>query len=143
MSVGVFTEKKHRPNDEEMVMMIGAMLPAWNELVDFLRASFSVEEDFKFMYGKNYGWALRFRVHRKFLTSLFPTKGGMTVQINLSSQAVEQALKMDLQTDILEVITRAHPYPEGRWCFIPVWTPQELEDIKQLIQLRVVTKKLR
>lgn len=95
------------------------------------------------MYGKNYGWALRFRFHGKFLTSLFPTKGGMTVQINLSTQAVEQALKMDLQPDNVKVISRAHPYPEGRWCFIPVWTPQELEDIKQLIQIRAVTRKLR
>ncbi len=66
----------------------------------------------------------------------------MTVQINLGPEAVEQALKMDLQPDVVEVITKAHPYPEGRWCFIPVRTPQALEDIKRLIQLKVVTRKL-
>jgi hypothetical protein len=125
-----------------MAAMIGTMLPVWNELVVFLRANFLVEEDFKFMYGKNYGWALRFRVNGKFLTSLFPTKGGFTVQVNLTPQAVEQAIKMDIHPGILEVINNAHPYPEGRWCFIPVWTPQALEDIKQLIRLRATTKNI-
>ncbi len=49
MSVGAFTEKKHTPSDEEMVLMLGTMLPVWNELVEFLRTTYSVEEDFKFM----------------------------------------------------------------------------------------------
>lgn len=52
MSVGVFTEKKNRPSDEEMVTMIGAMLPAWIELAKFLRASYSAKKILSSCMGK-------------------------------------------------------------------------------------------
>ena len=80
MSIGAFTDKNHQPTDTEVFETIGPMLQAWQALVQFIRENYRVQEDFKFMYGEKYGWALRFRTSGKLLTSLYPARKGFTVQ---------------------------------------------------------------
>jgi hypothetical protein len=37
---------------------------------------------------------------------------------------------------VQQVIEKAHPYPEGRWLFVPVESETDIRDIKQLLSLR-------
>ena len=117
-------------------------VPLWQELIQFIRETFPADEDFTFLYGKKYGWALRFRIRKQLLTSLYPPAGGFKVQINLSPEAVEQALAMQPGKNVQEAIAGAHPYPEGRWVFIPIESADDVQDIKRLLALRVETKRL-
>ena len=142
MSIGAFTDKKQQPTEEEILVMIDSKLPLWEELIQHIRENYPAEEDFKFLYGKKYGWALRFRIRRQLLTSLYPTAGGFTAQVNLSSEAVEQALTVQPGKNVQDAIDRAHPYPEGRWLFIPVESADDVQDIKRLLALRAETKRL-
>ena len=142
MSIGAFTDKKQRPSQTEIQGMMGVGLTYWDELLQFVREQYAPDEEFRFMYGKKYGWALRFQMRRKLLTSFYPTDGGLTVQINLGPDAVDQALEMSLGENVMNVINRATAYSEGRWLFIPVKSPQDIQDIQRLIALRVETKRL-
>ena len=142
MSVGAFTDKKQRPSQAEIRNMMGAGLTYWDELVQFVCEKYAPDEEIRFMYGKKYGWALRFQIRGKLLTSFFPTAGGLTVQINLGPAAVDRALEMNLGENVLSVINRATAYSEGRWLFIPVKTQQDIQDIQHLLVLRVETKRL-
>ncbi len=143
MSIGLFTDKKHQPADAEVLEAIGARLPLWQDLAHFIRETYPAEEDFKFLYGKTYGWALRFRIKGQVLTSLYPTQGGFTAQVNLSPEAVEQAQSMRLGQAGRQAIERANPYPEGRWLFIPVESEEDVQDVQRLLALRVEAKRLR
>ena len=142
MSIGAFSDKKHQPTDAEVLEAIGPKLSIWQKLVRFVREKYPIQEDFKFLYGKNYGWALRFRIKGKLLISLYPAEGGFTAQVNLSSEAIEKAQRMKLGKNVQQAIARAHPYPEGRWLFIPVESEKDLRDIQRLLALRVDTKPL-
>ncbi len=142
MNIGVFTDKKQQPTEEEVLAMIGLKLPLWQDLIQFIRENYPSDEDFTFLYGKKYGWALRFRIRKQLLTSLYPTAGGFTVQINLGPEAVEQTLGMQPGKNVQEAIARAHSYPEGRWLFIPIESADDVQDIKRLLGLRVETKRL-
>jgi hypothetical protein len=142
MSIGLFTDKQHRPTDAEVREAIGPRLPLWQELVRFIRETYPTQEDFKFLYGKTYGWALRFRIKGQVLTSLYPTQGGFTAQVNLNPEAVEQAQSMGLGHNVQQAIGRAYPYPEGRWLFIPVESGEDVRDVQRLLALRVETKRL-
>ena len=143
MSIGAFVDKKHQPSEEEIHQVIGPRLPIWEELVRFIREHYPSDEDFKFLYGKKYGWALRFRKRGQLLTSLYPTEGGVTVQINLGPAAIEQTRNMELGENVQGVIEKATPYPEGRWLFIPIKSEDDVRDVYQLLALRVETKRLR
>jgi hypothetical protein len=142
MSIGVFIDKNHQPTDTEVFGAIGPMLPAWQALIKFIRVNYAVQEDFKFLYGKKYGWALRFRISGKLLTSLYPTQNGFTAQVNLSPAAVKQAQSMKLGKNVQQAIAKAHPYPEGRWLFVPVESKNDIRDIQRLLTLRSKTKHL-
>ena len=137
MSVGAFTDKKHQPTDAEVQAALGAKLTLYQNLVQHIREKYPAQEDFKFLYGKNYGWGLRFRIKGQLLTSLYPAIDGFGVQINLSAKAVETALSLPLGQRSHDSIDKAHPYPEGRWIFLLVETQADYDDILQLLALRV------
>jgi Protein of unknown function (DUF3788) len=139
MSVGVFTERRNRPADDDIRQAIGARLPLWEALIRFVREKYPVQEDFTFLYGKNYGWAWRFRIKGQLLTSLYPAQGRFVAQVNLSPAAVETALGMKLGENVHQAIARAHPYPEGRWLFVSVESEKDLEDVQRLLALRAET----
>jgi hypothetical protein len=140
MAVGVFTDKKHRPTDAEIIKAIGPMLSIWQELVRFIREKYSTQEDFKFMYGKNYGWALRFRIKERFLVSLYPVECGFTAQVILKPEAVNKAQRVKLGKNVQQAIAQAYPYPKERWLFIAVESEKDSYDIQQLLELRVGIK---
>lgn len=142
MGVGIFTDKKHRPTDTEVLEAVGSRLPMWQALVDWVRAQYPAEEDLHYMYGQNYGWALRFRIKGKLLVNLYPASGGFKAQVNLSAEAVEEAQRMVLGQNVQQAIARAHPYPEGRWLFIPVESEDDLRDVQQLLALRMDTRRI-
>ena len=62
MSVGIFIDKHHQPTDAEVNEAVGARLALWQELITYIREKYPCQEDFKFLYGKTYGWARRFRI---------------------------------------------------------------------------------
>ncbi len=142
MSVGIFTDKKIQPTDLEVEQAVGTRWSLWQELIHYLRETYPAREDFKFMYGKNYGWALRFRVQSQLLTSLFPAEGNFRAQVNLGPEGVQTTLGMGLGENVHRAIDAAIPYPEGRWLFITVDSPGDLEDVKKLLALRVKEKRL-
>jgi len=143
MSIGLFVDKGSQPTESQVRAAIGDRLLFWEELVRHIRVQYPAEEDFKFLYGKKYGWALRFRIRGQLLTSLYPTNGGFTVQINLDPEAIEVAQSLMLGENVQRAIARAHPYPEGRWLFISVESENDLWDTQRLLALRVQTKRLR
>jgi hypothetical protein len=140
MSVGVFIDKKHQPTNTEILEAIGHRFSIWQELVRFVREKYPVQEDLKFLYGKNYGWGLRFRIKGKLLLSLYPTQDGFTAQVNLRPEAIEKAQNMKLGKNVQKAIARAKPYPEGRWLFIPVESENDFQDVQILLELRVEKK---
>jgi hypothetical protein len=49
---------------------------------------------------------------------------------------------MEMSKNVQQAIARAHPYPEGRWLFIPVETEEDLSDVQKLVEMRAHTKRL-
>jgi len=142
MTIGIFTDKKNQPTESQVLDAIDAKLSIWEDLIAFIREEYPVQEEFKFMYGKNYGWGLKFRIKTQLLTCLYPADGCFFAQVNLSPEAVEKALQMQLGKNAQQAIARAHPYPEGRWVFIRVESGADAGDVQRLLVLRVQTKRL-
>ncbi len=50
---------------------------------------------------------------------------------------------MRLGENVQQAIARAHPYPEGRWLFIPVESEADMHDIQRLLALRAAERRLK
>ncbi len=142
MAIGIFTDKERKPTIAEIVAAIGSQKPLWENLDSFMAESYKLKGDFAF-YGKNYGWALRFRKAGKALLSLYPGREAFTAQVIIGQEQAEKALSAGLSEKAIKIIEDAHPYPEGRWLFIKVESEQDLNDIKQLLTAKTQLKQKR
>jgi hypothetical protein len=135
MAIGTFTERGRQPTIQEVLAAIGSKQPLWESLNSFIADSYKLKSDFAF-YGKNYGWALRFRRAGKALLSLYPNQESFTAQIIIGQEQAEKASSLGLSKKAIKIIEDAHPYPEGRWLFIKVESEQDLNDVKKLLTVK-------
>ena len=136
MSVGIFADKNKRPGKSEIKAILGKTNSLWEMLAHYIHDQFEAEEDFSFLYGKNYGWALRFRVRGKLLICMYPNAYHFITQIILSTRNLSDAVNTDLHTNTLKAIEIATLYSEGKWLFIATQTIQDINDIKMLLNLK-------
>jgi len=142
VAVGRFTDKRQRPTEKEIRAAIGPGLCNWDALLAHIRQTYVCAEELKYLYGRSYGWALRFRSGRRLLANLYPCDGSFTVQINLSPASVDQASAIAPGRNVQAAIERARPYPEGRWLFISVDTEDDLADVRALLALRAAEQRI-
>ena len=103
MAIGIFADREHQPTREEVLAAVGSSRPWWENLIRFITDNYRVKEDFAF-YGKNYGWAVRFRKGGKALLSMYPGKESFTVQIVLGQTQSEKALSLDIGDKVRRII---------------------------------------
>jgi len=135
MAIRAFVDKEHQPTMREIFASIGTKRKSWEGLAQFIADNYRIEGDFAF-YGKNYGWALRFRKGGKALVSIYPGKDSFTVQIVLSETLVEKASGLRLGRNVRKVLENAHQFPEGRWLFMRIESEQDITDVQQLLVLK-------
>ena len=135
MGIGIFTDKGHQPTVEAMLATVGSKRLFWEKLTGFISDNHRAQRDFTF-YGKNYGWAVRFRKGGKALISLYPGKEEFTVQIVLGPTQADEAFGLNLGENVIKIIENAHKYPEGRWLFIKIESEQDLGDVQKLLMVK-------
>jgi hypothetical protein len=141
MSYSCFTDKKHPPAEPEIEIALGPLLPTYKEFIQFVLATYHPQEDgWRYLYGKQYGWAQRFMIKKKLLVNVYPNDGFFNAQINLPETAVQEALTWNLSPSTRQVMENAPLFSEGRWLWFPVRGQAELEDVKALLALRVRTR---
>jgi len=136
MSVGAFTDRQSPPSTEDIQASLGSKGPLWEDLMIHAQEACGKPGEWKF-YGRNYGWAMRFRKSGKAFLSLYPGVEALTVQIILTEGQVERARAFRLPKEVREKIEAAHPFPEGRWIFVPVRSPRDAAAVKRLVSLKL------
>ena len=135
MGVGLFNDKKHRPTMNQVLEELGAKRVLWDSLVQYVTGNYGIKGGFAF-YGKNYGWALRFRKGSKALLSIYPGKKKIIVQIVIGPAQTERISKLNLGKNVKNALEAAHQFPEGRWLFIQMKSKRDLKDIQQLLLMK-------
>ncbi len=136
MSRSAFIDKVHQPSQAEMITALGKAHISWNSLLEEIRKVSRTQEDFKFLYGKPYGWGVRFRLKSRLLIVLYPNQNHFVVQIIMGPKQLEEADRIQLHPNAKEAIQSANPYPEGKWLFIKVEGRKDIEDVKELLKLK-------
>ena len=136
MSIGFFTDKHHRPTENEIAEAIGTRIDLWRSAIQGLCQSYPVAQDIRFLYGKNYGWARRFVIKGKALTSMFPGVNCFVAQINIPRNSLAQLEGLKLRANAQRAVESATLYPEGKWLFVTIESPSDLRDARRLIDVR-------
>ena len=137
MGKSAFIDKNHQPSEKELITALGSAQENWNSMLEEIRRVGRTQEDFKFMYGKPYGWGTRFRLKGKLLAAVYPNQNHFVVQIILGPKQLEEADHIRLHPNAREAIQCANPYPEGKWLFIKVEDKKDIEDAIELLKLKM------
>jgi hypothetical protein len=135
VSIGAFTDQARVPSAKDLKASLGSKLPVWEDLARCGEEICRREGEWKF-YGKNYGWALRYRKAGKALMSLYPGRNGLTVQVVLTEKQVARARALGLSERVRTLMEAAHPYPEGRWLFILITSRRGADEVKRLLAVK-------
>jgi len=135
MSKGIFTDKSHQPSEKEVFLAISSAKSLWCSLINFIENNYKIKAEFKF-YGKNFGWALRYRKSGKVLISMYPGNHEFMVQIILNEKEVKKALLLNISPETRKIIIEKPPIREGKWIYLKVTPNTSLTDIENLILVR-------
>jgi hypothetical protein len=135
MAVGYFLDKTHEPTKEEILAVLGASGPLWQDLLDFIETSFAIPGIFS-CAGPKYGWNLWYKKGGKALTTLFPQKDYFVAQVVLGRDQVEKALTLELGDKVGRLLRETPQFHDGRWLFIPVSDQVDMLDVEKLLLLK-------
>lgn len=139
MSKGFFTDRIHKPAEDEIIQALKKAEPVWEEIINFIKNQYKVKAEYKF-YGKNYGWALRFTRSGKSFISLYPSENEFTVQIILNNLQSAKALEETIKPEIKNIIANTPEIHEGKWIYFKVTSKEDIADVKKLLKIKTENK---
>jgi hypothetical protein len=127
-----------RPTEEDILQFL--KIPAsiaWTNLRNFLDMNYEFVPETTF-YGKKYGWTVRYRYGGRTLCSLFPESRSFTVLIVFGKNEIEkfEELRSGFSQKIIQIFETTQKHHDGKWLWIRVHRPENLEDVKKLIVIK-------
>ncbi|UWG96241.1 DUF3788 domain-containing protein [Dehalobacter sp. DCM] len=136
----------HQPSYEDIKEFIGQGEPFWSELLSYLDIKYQVQP--KMAYSKcsaQPGWNVKYQKSSKSLCTLYPMEGYYIALVVIGAKEEEEAeMALGTFTPYVQNLYRKTSFScGGRWLMIEVRDKSVLDDIKNLIAIRVKPKKQR
>ncbi|MDR2680411.1 MAG: DUF3788 domain-containing protein [Tannerella sp.] len=132
----VFTDKELAPNDEILKISLGATYKFWQTFVDYVHSVYpkSVEE---WSFSKSGGWSFKIKDSKRAIIYLLPRDGFFKVAFVFGQKATDEVLKSKVATAIKTELESAKVYAEGRGIRIEVKDGKVINDVKDLINIKL------
>ena len=143
MDKGFFTDYSQKPSQEDVQLALGPSYLYWKRLTLFIESNYQITGVWSSWGPANSGWGLRFRRKGKALIALYPQKGQFMAQVILGKKQAERALDLKLGKQVRKTLIEAPQLHDGRWLSIPVINQTNLEDVEQLLLIKMppITRK--
>jgi hypothetical protein len=137
MASSIFEDKSKQPEYNEVAEVLGRTKKLWDDLKNYIAGKYEpVTEEWKY-YNKKSGRILTLRQKKRTILYLVPCKGHYIVGFVFGEKAAQAAHESSLPQSIISLIKDAYKYVEGRVFRIEVKKKQDLEYIKQLVDIKI------
>lgn len=135
--ISIFTDKSVIPDEKALVMALGNTANLWSQLKDYVYERYpKATEEWKYP-GAKYGWSFRIKDKKRVLTYLLPRDQYFKVALVFNEKATREVLDSTVNDAIKKDLRAARAYAEGRGIRIDVRDETVLNDIRQLIDIKV------
>jgi hypothetical protein len=137
MTMGYFTNHTHQPSPEEIRLALGSIYPLWERLTRFIDTNYQTTGEWSTWGPANFGWGLRYRKKEKALVALYPQKEMIIAQVVQGKAQAERALSLKLGEKVSQMLREAPQLRDGRWLSIPILNEADVEDVEQLLLVKM------
>lgn len=127
-----------RPTEEEIANYINS--PLWRELCCFVEENWSSVPSVEYSRCSGApGWNVKYKKGSKAICTLYPNEGYYTCMISVGRKQTEETeiLLLSCTKYLQELYSNADLFNGGRWLMIDVTSPEILDDVKELIKVRM------
>ena len=137
MDTSIFTDKHQIPDEQKLQKALGRSYKFWEEIRIFtLKTENSLLEEWNFP-GEKYGWSYRIKDKKKAIVYLLPRENYFKVAFVFGQKAVDAILLSNISENIKDELNKARVYAEGRGIRIEIKDTTLLNDIKELIEIKL------
>jgi hypothetical protein len=137
MTLSIFDDKSKKPNEKDLEDKLSKTIVVWRNIKDYVYQNYPlITEEWKYS-GKKYGWSMRLKSKERTILYFIPCENYFKVAFVYGNEATEAALNSDLSQEIKSLIQSARVYAEGRGFRIDVKNIDIVEDIKNLIAIKM------
>lgn len=133
----IFTEKDTTPTTNVLKKALANTFPFWQDLSDYARELYPTATEGWNFSGIKYGWSFRISDKKRVILYLLPRDQFFKVAFVFGQKATEEILKSDVAENIKIELKNAKVYAEGRGIRIDVKDGTLLNDLKQLIEIKI------
>ncbi|WP_284653258.1 DUF3788 domain-containing protein [Flavobacterium terrisoli] len=134
----VFTDKNITPTNESLKEALGENFEIWEDFVDFTIQSYpGATQEWNFS-GEKFGWSFRIKDKKRVLIYLLPRDGYFKTAFVFGQKATDQILESTISETIKNELRAAKAYAEGRGIRIDIKDKSMVEDIHQLITIKIL-----
>ncbi|UPT71144.1 MAG: DUF3788 domain-containing protein [Flavobacterium sp. JAD_PAG50586_2] len=134
----VFSNKDQQPTTNDLKNALGEPFIIWNQLEAFTKNNYpEAISDWNFS-GEKFGWSYRIKDKKRVILYLLPRDKYFKAALVFGQKAVGQILDSSISETIKTDLMAAKAYAEGRGIRIEVRDASNLEDIKKLIQFKIM-----
>jgi len=137
MDQSIFMDKSVKPTESALKEALGDQYELWKAVRQrVIQVYPDGIEEWNFP-GKKYGWSFRIRDKKRAILYLLPRLRGFVVAFVFGKRAYEAILDSDVSGPVKIELQQAKVYAEGRGIWIPVPDSSPLQDIFQLIDIKL------
>lgn len=135
--ISIFTDTSIQPDEQELQKALNNTYPLWNAIKEYtLKKAPAATQQWKHS-GTKFGWGFRISDKKRVLVYLLPREGFFRVAMIFGQKAVDALIAADIADNIKTELLAARPFAEGRGIRLEVKGLCVLEDIRQLIDIKI------
>jgi hypothetical protein len=133
----IFTDKDVKPTANDLKKALGKTFQIWKSIEEFMQEKDPKATSEWNYSGEKYGWSFRIKDKKRVLVYLLPRDMFFKVAFAFGQKATDQIMQSDIAESIKTELQLARAYAEGRGIRIDVKDASNLEDIRQLIRIKL------
>lgn len=138
MSASIYSEKLVEPNDKMLAHDLAETKSFLDKIADFIEREYGdFKPEWKF-YSKKSGWILKMFTKKRNVLFVVPCEKHFRIAFTFGDKASELIFNSNLPNSIKKDLIEAKKYVEGRTIQIEVKTKDDLDNILEMIRIKLL-----
>ncbi len=133
----IFTDKNIEPAIDQLHQGLGESFHIWKHLQEFTVSQYPEAVGQWHFSGEKFGWSYRIKDKKRVLLYLLPRDQFFKAAFVFGQKAFDQIMESRISETIKTELKEAKKYAEGRGIRIEVKDTSNLQDLEQLIRIKI------